>query len=81
MYFILCCWFDVNGNAVVEVAWTLWLYEGGKESALVSKEKARVVPFSRRVRPVHDVSITDVPFSRSPDGGVFFVRPTVDRCE
>ena len=31
--------------------------------------------------PGHCVSITHVPFSRSPHGGVWSVRPPVDRCE
>ena len=31
--------------------------------------------------PGHCVSITRVPFSRSPHGGVWSVRPPVDRCE
>jgi hypothetical protein len=31
--------------------------------------------------PEHGVSITHVPFSQLPHGGVWSVRPPVDRCE
>ncbi len=31
--------------------------------------------------PGHCVSITHVPLSRSPHGGIWSVRPPIDRCE